>query len=174
MDETRREYPLMTVQNNLFQRNYQCYGVDYNAGSAVVVMGGENLLVDGNVIEDAAYNGIQLARNNNVTVSNNTAVADQPAIQIAQWNEGTQTISGNDLQTSHASKAAMRFYAFTADRTPSFVIENNVIHDSVNGIQIGHGDAGKGDDISTADYSFATPLLILQARVVVYLPARHS
>ncbi len=166
----------VTVQNNLFNAITSAGGVDYNAGSAVVVMGGENLLVDGNVIEDAAYNGIQLARNNNVTVSNNTAVADQPAIQIAQWNEGTQTISGNDLQTSHASKAAMRFYAFTADRTPSFVIENNVIHDSVNGIQIGHGDAGKGDDISTADYSFAgnTFTDITGHELVVYLPAEAT
>ena len=164
------------VQNNLFNAISSAGGVDYNAGSAVIVMGAENLLVDGNVIVSAAYNGIQLARNNNVTVSNNTALAAQPAIQIAQWNEGTQTISGNDLQTSHASKAAMRFYAFTTDRTPSFVIENNEIHDSVNGIQIGHGDAGKGDDISTADYSFAgnTFTSISGHELVVYLPAEAT
>lgn len=166
----------VTVQNNLFNPIASAGGVDYNAGSAVVVMGAENLLVDGNVIEDAAYNGIQLARNKTVTVSNNTAVAAQPAIQIAQWNEGTQTISGNDLQTTHASKAAMRFYSFTTDRTPSFVIENNTIHDSVNGIQIGHGDAGKGDDISTADYSFADNTFtdISSHELVVYLPAEAT
>ena len=146
---------------------------DYKAGSGIVLFGAESSTVSNNVVISAAYNGIQLARCNEMTISGNIATGTaQPALQIAQWNDGTFTISGNTFSTTSTTKAAIRLYAFTNNFYPLFNFTGNTIKDSKFGIQIGHGDPGKGyNDIRDADYSFSgnTFTNISTYRLIIYL-----
>lgn len=149
-------------------------GVDpYNAGSGIVVWGAENSTVADNVITSAAYNGIQLGRCSGMSVSGNVATgAAQPALQIAQWNDGTFTISGNTFSSLSTEKAAVRLYGFTNSYYPLFNFTGNTIEDSLFAFQIGHGDPGKGyNDIRDADYSFSGNTLsnISSYKLIVYL-----
>jgi parallel beta-helix repeat protein len=147
--------------------------VDYNAGTGILVFGAQDSDILGNVITNPAYNGIQLGRDNAITLTGNTATGcAQPALQIAQWNDGTNTISGNTFSTTSTTKAAIRLYGFTNSYYPLFNVTGNTIRDSRYAIQIGHGDAGKGyNDIRDADYSFAgnTYTNITSHRLIVYL-----
>ncbi len=146
---------------------------DYNAGTGILVMGAENLVVSGNVITDAAYNGIQLARVNGSTISDNIVENSvQPALQIAQWNDGVHTVSGNTFGTKSKTKGAIRLYGFTHGYEPDFVINNNIIQDSAYGIQIGHGGASQSyNDIQDASYDLSGNDFtnISEHRLVIYL-----
>jgi parallel beta-helix repeat protein len=151
---------------------------DYNAGSGIIVMGAEDLRICGNIISNAAYNGIQLARNKNATVTDNIVTdSEQPALQIAQWNEGVHEISGNTFSTKSEEKGAIRLYGFTNNYIPEFNISNNKIENSHYGIQIGHGDAGKSyNDIRDANYSLIGNIFddISEHELIIYLNTEPS
>jgi len=151
-------------------------GVDYNAGSGILVYGAENSSIVSNVVTNPAYNGIQLARDNAMTVSGNIATGcAQPALQIAQWNDGTNTISDNTFSTTSTSKAAVRLYGFTNNYYPVFSFSGNTIQNSKYGIQIGREDTGL-NDIINADYSFTgnTFTNITDHKLIVYLTSQAS
>ena len=163
----------VSVSNNKIGPLTNAGTADYNAGTGILLFGAEAAVVNNNVIPFAPYNGIQLGRNNGVTLSGNVATgALQPALQIAQWNDGVNTISGNTFSTLSTTKAAVRLYGFTYNFLPVFNFTGNIIQDSRFGIQIGHGDLGKGlNDIRDADYSFSgnTFANISSHRLIVYL-----
>jgi len=166
----------VSVSNNKIDPITSAGSVDYNAGTGILLYGAEGATVNNNVISSAAYNGIQLGRDKDVTVSGNTATgAVQPALQIAQWNDGTNTISGNTFSTISTTKAAIRLYSFTNSYYPLFNFTGNTIKDSVFGVQIGREDTGL-NDIVNADYSFAgnTFTNINQYRLIVYLTAEAT
>lgn len=166
----------VSVSNNKIDPITSAGGVDFNAGTGILLYGAEGATVNNNVIISAAYNGIQLGRDKDVTVSGNTATgAVQPALQIAQWNDGTNTISGNTFSTTSTTKAAIRLYGFTNSYYPLFNFTGNTIKDSVFGVQIGREDTGL-NDIVNADYSFAgnTFTNINQYRLIVYLTAEAT
>ncbi len=152
--------------------------VDYTAGTGILLFGAANSGINNNVITDPAYNGIQLGRDSTLTVTGNVATGCvQPALQSAQWNDGTNTISGNTFSTTSTTKAAVRLYGFTNSYYPLFNFSGNTFKDSRYAIQIGHGDAGKGyNDIRDADYSFSgnTFTNIADHRLIVYLATEAS
>jgi parallel beta-helix repeat protein len=163
----------VVVQDNYIDSPASAGSADFNAGSGIIVMGAEALVIKDNVILSAAYNGIQLGRCNGVVLQNNTATGcAQPALQIAQWNDGAFAISGNTFSTLSTTKAAVRLYGFTNNYNPLFTFTDNTIRDSKYGVQIGREDAGKGyNDIRDADYAFSgnTFANIESYRLLVYL-----
>lgn len=166
------------ICNNKIETIISAGTVDYNAGSGIIVMGAEDLRICGNIISNAAYNGIQLARNKNATVTDNIVTdSEQPALQIAQWNEGVHEISGNTFSTKSEEKGAIRLYGFTNNYIPEFNISNNKIENSHYGIQIGHGDAGKSyNDIRDANYSLIGNIFddISEHELIIYLNTEPS
>lgn len=166
------------ICNNKIETIISAGTVDYNAGSGIIVMGAEDLRICGNIISNAAYNGIQLARNKNATVTDNIVIdSEQPALQIAQWNEGVHEISGNTFSTKSEEKGAIRLYGFTNNYIPEFNISNNKIENSHYGIQIGHGDAGKSyNDIRDANYSLIGNIFddISEHELIIYLNTEPS
>jgi len=166
------------ICNNKIETIISAGTVDYNAGSGIIVMGAEDLRICGNIISNAAYNGIQLARNKNATVTDNIVTdSEQPALQIAQWNEGVHEISGNTFSTKSEEKGAIRLYGFTNNYIPEFNISNNKIENSHYGIQIGHGDAGKSyNDISEANYTLSDNSFneISENELIIYLNQEPS
>jgi len=170
--------PDVSIQGNLIAAPGSAGSLDYQAGSGIVVLGAEASTISGNVVTSAAYNGIQLARCNGMSVADNTATGcAQPALQIAQWNDGTFTITGNTFSTLSTAKAAIRLYGFTNNYYPVFSFTGNTIQDSAYGAQIGHGDPGKGyNDIRDADYSFSgnTFSNVTNHRLIVYLASEAT
>ena len=166
------------ICNNKIETIISAGTVDYNAGSGIIVMGAEDLRICGNIISNAAYNGIQLARNKNATVTDNIVTdSEQTALQIAQWNEGVHRISGNTFSTKSEEKGAIRLYGFTNNYIPEFNISNNKIENSHYGIQIGHGDAGKSyNDISEANYTLSDNSFneISENELIIYLNQEPS
>jgi parallel beta-helix repeat protein len=70
----------VVVQDNYIDSPASAGSADFNAGSGIIVMGAEALVIKDNVILSAAYNGIQLGRCNGVVLQNNTATGcAQPA-----------------------------------------------------------------------------------------------
>jgi len=167
----------VSISNNKIVSPASAGTVDYNAGSGIVFMGGDSSTISGNVITDAAYNGLQIARSKDLTIGNNIATgAVQPALQIAQWNAGTFAISDNTFSTISTEKAAVRLYGFANNYYPLFNFTGNTIQDSKFGIQIGHGDPKAYNDIRDADYSFAGNIFtgITTDKLVVYLDAQAT
>lgn len=171
----------VNIVNNKINATTSDGDIDFNAGSGMVIMGVENLSISGNVITGLAYNGVQANRNKTISITNNIVTAcAQPSLLIAQWNDGTNTISDNTFSTNSVSRAAIRLYGFKTvvpglTYTPIFNFSGNTIKDSAYGIQIGHGSGGKDDnDITAAGYNFNTNNTftnITKDKLVVYLSA---
>lgn len=166
------------ICNNIIEEISPVGTADYDAGTGILVMGAEDLIISGNIISKAAYNGIQLGRNNNATITDNIVTESaQPALQIAQWNAGEHEIRGNTFSTKSEEKGAIRLYGFKNGYDPEFIITDNIIENSVYGIQIGHGDAGKNyNDIRDAKYSLSNNIFnnISDKELIIYLNEKAS
>jgi parallel beta-helix repeat protein len=166
----------VVVQDNRIESPAAAGTVDYKAGSGIIVYGAEAPSIKDNVILTPAYNGIQLARCNGLVLQNNTATGCvQPALQVAQWNDGVMQISGNTLSTLSTTKAAVRIYGLTNDYLPEFAFTDNTIKDSRYGVQIGRED-GTAVDINTASYAFSGNVFdnIASQRLVVYMASEAT
>ncbi len=163
----------VSILNNKIDAPASAGSVEHNAGTGIILKGTDGSSISGNVILNAAYNGIQLSRNKDITINGNVVTgAQKPALQVAEWNDGTSTISGNTFSTLSTTRAAVRLYGFTNEFYPVFNFTGNTIKDSVYGVQIGREDTGL-NDIMDADYSFSSNAFtnISSYRLIVYLTA---